>query len=237
MTIVSFDIEIADVFDVAEGENIEKYAPFHISVAGTAIAGGNEIVWSSQDAEGNTLLHLGKRDAEDLLLYLDALQCEGYKVCAWNGLSFDLKWIGYAAQNMGLARQVALRIYDPMFQFYMMKGFPIALAKAAQAMGVQQTKLMDGADAPREWAAGNHKAVMDYVIGDCQITNEVVAAIIQQRRIAWITQRGKGSQVYVPELLTVEQCLGMKLPDQSWMDEPLPLEKFAGWLTEAEANG
>jgi hypothetical protein len=28
-------------------------------------------------------------------------------------------------------------------------------------------KLMDGADAPKQWRAGNHQEVMDYCLGDC----------------------------------------------------------------------
>lgn len=35
---------------------------------------------------------------------------------------------------------------------------------------------MDGADAPKEWRAGNYQKVMDYVLGDCQMTNLIVLA-------------------------------------------------------------
>jgi hypothetical protein len=37
MKLLSFDIEISDVFELGKHEDMEKYAPFHISVAATAI--------------------------------------------------------------------------------------------------------------------------------------------------------------------------------------------------------
>ena len=36
MKLLSFDIEISDIFELGKYEDIEKYAPFHISVAGGA---------------------------------------------------------------------------------------------------------------------------------------------------------------------------------------------------------
>jgi hypothetical protein len=39
-----------------------------------------------------------------------------------------------------------------MFQFFNQAGFPVGLAKVAQAMGIPQEKLMDGADAPKGMA-------------------------------------------------------------------------------------
>ena len=40
MQLLSFDIEISDVFELDKYEDMEKYAPFHISVAATAIHNG-----------------------------------------------------------------------------------------------------------------------------------------------------------------------------------------------------
>ena len=39
MKLLSFDIEISDVFELGPYEDMETYAPFHISVAATAIHG------------------------------------------------------------------------------------------------------------------------------------------------------------------------------------------------------
>ena len=40
MKLLSFDIEISDIFELKKNEDIEKYAPFHISVAATAVHDG-----------------------------------------------------------------------------------------------------------------------------------------------------------------------------------------------------
>ncbi len=52
MKLLSFDIEISDVFDLGKHEDMEKYAPFHISVAATAIHNGEERVWYSEGKDG-----------------------------------------------------------------------------------------------------------------------------------------------------------------------------------------
>jgi len=142
MKLLSFDIELSDVFDIQPGEDMEQYAPFHISVAATAIYEGEERIWHSEDGNGQPALNLSQQRAHELLVYLDQMQQQEYMVCAWNGLSFDLKWIGHQAEDMALAAKIALKSYDPMFQFFNIAGFPVGLAKVAQAMGVEQEKLM-----------------------------------------------------------------------------------------------
>ncbi len=233
MDLLSFDIELSDVFELAENEDMEKYAPFHISVAATAITGGEERVWYSKDSEGRPLLNLTQPRAHELLEYLDEMQQKGFMVCAWNGLGFDLKWIGHQAEDVPLAARVALKSYDPMFQFFCQAGFPVKLANVAQAMGIPQEKLMNGADAPREWRAGDHQAVMDYVLGDCQMTNLLVLAIHEARQVRWVTGRGSISSKPMPHLKPVEDVLQEPEPDQSWMDSPLPRSKFCDWALEA----
>jgi len=89
---------------------------------------------------------------------------------------------------------------------------------------------MDGADAPREWRAGNHNRVFDYVLGDVRMTHQIVTSIALHGQIAWVTQRGKRSTVPLPRLRTVEDCLRDPMPDQSWMDSPIPQRKFTAWM-------
>ncbi len=229
MKLLSFDIEISDVFELEKHEDMEKYAPFHISVAATAVLGGEERVWFSTDGNGTPLLNLTPTRAHEILEYLDEMQREGYMVCAWNGLGFDLKWLGYNAEDMALAARVALKLYDPMFQFFSIAGYPVGLAKVAEAMRIDQRKLMDGADAPKEWRAGNYQSVMDYVLGDCQITNSVVAAIQATRQVRWVTSKGSVSAKPMPKLKQVEEVILGPEPDQSWMDTPIPRKRFYEW--------
>lgn len=232
MELLSFDIELSDVFELAPGEDLDSHAPFHISVASTAVHGGEELLWYSQGADGTPATSLTAERAQQLLDYLDQRQQAGAMVCAWNGLGFDLRWIGHAADDMRLAAKVALASYDPMFQFFTRRGFPVGLAKVGAAMGISQAKLMDGADAPKRWQQGHYKEVMDYVLGDSQITNQIVAEIIRRKEISWITARNVARSESIPRLMTVAEVISEPEPDQSWMDTPIPRSKFFAWIPE-----
>ena len=230
--ILSFDIEISDIFDLKKGEDLNKYAPFHISVASTVLYEGEEKLWYSVDGQNKPLLNITKQKANDLLYYLKEQQDNGLKICAWNGLGFDLQWIGFNAQNIKLASEIALKLYDPMFQFFNQKGFPVSLASVAEAMNIKQTKLMKGEDAPKQWHAGNYQQVMDYVLGDSQITNQIILEIMKCKEISWITQRGDLRSEYISKLKKVEDVLKEPEPDQSWMDNPINRNKFYEWLQQ-----
>ncbi len=236
MKLLSFDIEISDVFELEKNEDMKKYAPFHISFAATAIHKGDERVWYSEDKDGRPALNLTRKRAHDLLEYLDEMQQKGLMVCAWNGLSFDLKWIGHQADDMALAARIALKSYDPMFQFFNQAGFPVGLGKVAEGMGITQEKLMDGADAPKKWLAGYHQEVMDYCLGDCQMTNLIIRAIQETRQVKWVTGKGTISSKSMPRLKSVEEVIQDPGPDQSWMDTPLLKTKFYEWVQQAGAK-
>jgi len=233
MKLLSFDIEISDVFELDKYEDMEKYAPFHISVAATAIHNGEERVWYSEDEGSRPALNLTQQRAHELLEYLDEMRQMEFMVCAWNGLSFDLKWIGHQADDMALAARIALKSYDPMFQFFNQAGFPIGLAKVAQAMDISQEKIMDSADAPKEWRAGNCQKVMDYCLGDCQMTNLIVLAIQKVRQTRWVTGRVHISSKPMPRFKSVKEVIQDPEPDQSWMDTPISKAKFYEWVHEA----
>jgi hypothetical protein len=160
------------------------------------------------------------------------MQRNGYQVCAWNGLGFDLKWIGHHAEDIPLAARIALDSYDPMFQFFNQTGYPVALANVAQAMGITQQKLMDGADAPIQWRAGNYQAVMDYVLGDCQMTNLIVNAILETRQVRWVTTKGYVKAISIPKLKPAREIIPEPIADQSWMDNPIPKNKFYEWAAK-----
>ncbi len=214
---LSFDIEIADEFELKPGEDLAKYAPFHISVAATVESGGSTRLWHSTQPGGAPAVEMTAADARELLAFLSDAQQEGWQLFAWNGLSFDLRWIGYNAGDMRAAAKVALGLYDPMFQFFNQRGFPVGLASVGQAMGIQQTKLMNAADAPREWRKGNYQRVMDYVVGDCQITNQIIEAIAQRGAVMWRTKAGSMNSEPMRRFKTVAEVLRDPEPDQSWM--------------------
>lgn len=230
MQLLSFDIEISDVFELQEDEDLEQHAPFHISVASTAVHGGDERVWYSTGKDGQPLVNMARSKAREMLRYLRGMQENGHMVCAWNGLGFDLRWLGHVAEDPKLAAKVAMDRYDPMFQFFNQRGFPVGLAAVGKAMNISQRKSMNAADAPRHWREGNHKAVMDYVLGDSRMTNQIVTAIIERRGVLWVTRNGAVSREPMPALKTVEAVLQDPEPDQSWMTTPIPRGKFHHWL-------
>jgi hypothetical protein len=231
MKFLGFDIEISNVFELRQGEDIDRYAPFDISVAATDVDKGEQRTWLSIGPNGKPQPNLQRKEATELLDYLNRMQRAGHALVAWNGLSFDLRWIGHAAGDLPKAAEIALKIYDPMFQFFKLKGFPIGLAAVAQGMGIASRKLMNGSDAPIQWRDGNHDAVCKYVLCDARMTVEIATAIRTSREISWITQRGSRSSVPLAQLRSVAECLRDPMPDQSWMNTPIPQTKFAGWTS------
>ena len=103
-------------------------------------------------------------------------------------------------------------------------------ARVADGMAIGQAKLMDGADAPVQWRAGNHQQVMDYVMGDCQMTNLIVRSILDAGEIRWKTSKGTIRSEPMPTLKTVQEVIADPAPDQSWMDRPLLKETFYDWI-------
>lgn len=229
-TRISFDIEIANVIDLKPGEDLEKYGPFDIACAAAVDDLGVAKLWFATDAQGRPGGVLDARTAKAMLTWLREQQLAGVMVCAWNGLSFDLHWIGHVAGDLALAQEVALDLYDPMFQFVCQRGFPVALANVAEGLGIREKKLMSGEQAPIEWAKGHHQLVLDYVTGDCRITEAVIARIVAQREVRWKTKKGTISSEPMPTLRKVRDALKIPAPDTSWMSEPLRRDKFHAWF-------
>jgi hypothetical protein len=231
MRLLSFDIEISNVFELRPGEDINKYAPFDVAVAATQVDGEEPRLWHSAGPDGTPLASMDRPRAGELLEYLERMQREGCAVCAWNGLGFDLQWIARAAGDAAAASRVARAMYDPMFQFFKLKGFPVGLEAVATGFSMAARKSMASEEAPRAWRAGQFDRVFEYVAGDVRMTGEIVQHIVQRGQIAWVTQRGQRKTVLLPKLRTVEDCLGDPMPDQSWMTHPMRQETFASWLT------
>lgn len=227
---LSFDIEIAEVFNLQPGEDLERYAPFTVSVAAAARADGVVRHWHHTDQNGQPNGALDQQLARAVLEHLREAQISGTRVFAWNGLSFDLRWLNHTAGCLSLAREIALDLFDPMFQFAMRKGYPIALAAAAEGLGIQETKLMSADRAPVEWKRGNHQLVLDYVARDCQLTNKVVAEIEAQGEVRWRTKKGVFKSEQLGELRPVREVMKDPLPDQSWMTEPREPSSYWAWL-------
>ena len=231
MKFLSLDIEISDVFELKPGEDLEQHAPFHIAVAATVDSEGERRLWYSSDERGAPAVNMDPAKARELLEDLQARQAAGWMLFTWNGLKFDLRWIGHNAGNLELAARIALAHYDPLLQFFNQRGFPVSLAAVAAGMGIPQKKLMQAAEAPREWCAGNHQRVMDYVLGDCEITSQLVQRIAREGAIRWVNKQGLVNREPIKRFKTVAEVLCEPEPDQSWRtSRPLRRAQFSGWL-------
>jgi hypothetical protein len=73
---------------------------------------------------------------------------------------------------------------------------------------------------------------MDYCLGDCQMTNQIISAIQKTGQVRWVTAKGTISSKPMPHLKTVAEVLKDPEPDQSWMDKPMPRGRFYKWVEE-----
>ena len=121
-----------------------------------------------------------------------------------------------------------------MFHVFCDRGFPVALDKAAQALGIPgKPEGMSGLLAPQLWAQGRYQEVLDYVAQDVRIAFQIARVCEQKRRFQWKTQRGKTSSLNLPQgWLTVREAMRLPPPDTSWMDRAIPRRTFTNWLNK-----
>jgi len=227
---LAFDIEIAK--DIPNGvSDLMSYRPLGITCAATSTRGGQPRLWHGWDARGGIAGRMTPQEAQELVRYLRQAMENGYTILTWNGVGFDFDILGEESGLVDECRELALDHVDMMFHFFCLNGFPLALNKAAKGMGLSgKSSDVNGALAPKMWAAGRRQEVLDYVAQDSRTVLEVAEAIESQRAISWTSNRGNLNRLPMPRLLTVREALDLPLPDTSWMRDPWPRRKFVGWL-------
>ena len=175
---------------------------------------------------------------DELVGYLAAEAKGGRPSLTWNGAGFDFRVL-CARCSPGVVREECVAVakghVDPMFTFFCIQGFPVALDSVARAAGTMR-KSGSGADAAAEWALGtpqSQRAVLAYCERDVAVLVAAVAHCDAVWCIPWVTKRaGKVRRsLPLPVLRTV--TAGMALPevDNSWMGEDRPVrEGFVGWF-------
>jgi len=202
------------------------------SIVGMTGNGQNED-WSNFSPDGQLAPLMSKETAVAMLKYMEEKQNQGYSLCAWNGASFDLKMIGFLAEEVELAGRMALSLIDPMYQVLSVKGYPVGLSAVQKGLGTDQEKSMHGADAPDAWANGEYQKVISYVIGDSEMTVAIVKAIAEVGGIKWIAKSGKPNSLMLSSFKTVAECLEDPEPNNSWMDKPINRRDMIEWIPEA----
>jgi hypothetical protein len=175
---------------------------------------------------------MNRDDAQNLVDYLVRMVADGYRILTWNGLGFDFDILAEESSAAASCKECALGHVDMMFHAFCILGYPIALEKAAQGMGLPgKPSGMSGSKAPRLWAQEQFKEVLDYVAQDVRIALDIAKTCEQSQRLEWITRRGtKGSMPLRSGWFTVEEALRLPQPDTSWMSAPIPRRDFTDWL-------
>jgi len=235
MKLASFDIEIAKDLK----ENIDRwkdFVPLGITCAAVALSDKEEIkYWSGAP-------RLTKEECVELVHDLLTLVKDGYSLLTWNGTGFDFQVL---AQESGLfdeCGELALNHIDMMLMVTFEKGWYLSLQKALTGARLEGklkhvtlsdgTKILDmeGAKAPRLWAAGEHKAVLEYLKEDVIQPLKLAYNIQSTRSICWMSNNGKPQVARVGRLKTVLECFELPEPDVSWMKNPPTREQFISWI-------
>jgi hypothetical protein len=229
---LAFDIETAKEVP-GDDFNWKPHRPLGICCAAILPSdAGQPIVWHGKIPDGKPASRLSQSEARHIVDDLVRLVDDGYTLLTWNGLGFDFDVLAEEADSHEMCRALAMNHVDMMFHVFCDRGFPVALDKAAQALGIPGKPAgMSGMLAPKLWAQGRFQDVMDYVSQDVRIALQVAAICEGQRRFDWITRRGTTSSMELPRgWLTVQEALRLPEPDISWMNNPIPRREFAQWL-------
>lgn len=179
------------------------------------------------------------------------MHSEGWVLCGWNTLGFDLRVLDHHlcdfAEERELLRRMALSHVDPMFNIFKFKGFPIKLQAVAEGFKLDENKSWDGVQAIEAWKSGDavdRRKVVDYCCQDTRVTGAVIAALQRNGHLKWKT---KGSErrkskiaEYLPSakqnlLAMVKDTYDLPAVDNSWMrkkpSDTVPVkENFGAWL-------
>lgn len=241
MKLVSFDIEIAK--DLPEDfDKWEDFAPLGITCAAVAFSDREEVkCWSG-------FPRFSKEQCVELVHDLQALVKEGYSLLTWNGTGFDFHVLAQESGLFEACGELALNHIDMMLLVTFSKGWYLSLQKALTGANLEGklksvtlsdgTKLpdMDGSKAPRLWAAGENKAVLEYLKKDVTQSLKLAGVIQRTGSIRWTSTKGKPQVATVKRLRTVLGCFEIPEPDVSWMTNPPTREQFVSWIPNYKAR-
>lgn len=95
---------------------------------------------------------------------------------------------------------------------------------------------MDGAQAVTKWKEGRagQDLVLEYVAQDAIATANVYQVIASVGGVEWITRRGQLSHWRSDDgrILNAIDALALPLPNNSWMTDPWPRDKFVSWIVD-----
>jgi hypothetical protein len=229
---LAFDIETAtdvpgDDFDMA------SHRPLGICCAAALLSDVEDpILWHGTEADGAPAPRLTRTEASRVVHELMRFVSEGYTLLTWNGLGFDLDVLAEESGELYECKALAMNHVDMMFHVFCNRGFPVAIDKAAQGLGIPgKTPGMSGKMAPKMWSDGRYAEVLGYVSQDVRMTLNVAVTCEKARRFQWLTRRGTTQSFPLDTgWLTVHSALELPAPDTGWMTDPMPRSRFTQWL-------
>jgi hypothetical protein len=230
---LAFDIETAKEVP-GDGFNWRPHRPLGISCAATlASDSAQHILWHGKRQDGSPDKCMSQADAQSLVRYLSQMAGDGYKIVTWNGLQFDLDILAEESGDAASCKECAFDHVDMMFHVFCSLGYLVGLENAAKGMGLAgKPEGMSGSQAPKLWAEGRFKEVLEYVAQDVRITMQIAQACDGRRNFEWMTRKGKKSSMPLKTgWLTVREALQLPVPDTSWMSTPMPRRDFTAWTS------
>jgi hypothetical protein len=228
---LAFDIETAKLLP-DNVSDLFAHRPLGITCAAVVDAEGQrQTLWHGRES-GAFAAQMSRAEAQGLVHDLARFVEDGYTLLTWNGLGFDFNILAEESGLRADCGRLALAHVDMMFHVVCSRGFPLALDKVAQGMGLPgKPPGMSGSKAPARWASGHQAEVLDYVVGDCRITVAVARAAEERGAIEWVTARGTRATMALSNgWLSADQAMKLPLPDTSWMRIPFSRESFADWI-------
>jgi hypothetical protein len=229
---LAFDIETAKNIP-GDDFNWRPHRPLGITCAATLASDSTEVrLWHGKSDDGTPAERMSRADVGLLVEYLCAMVQDGYTILTWNGLGFDFDILAEESDVPTSCHDCALCHVDMMFHIVCCLGYPVALDKGAQGMGLPGKPAgMSGVLAPKLWADGQHQQVLDYVAQDVRTALQLARLCEDRRRFEWITRKGTRGRLPLPEgWLTVREASVLPEPDTSWMSNPLRRRDFTAWL-------
>ncbi|HJH28923.1 MAG TPA: hypothetical protein C5S51_04415 [Methanosarcinaceae archaeon] len=164
--VLTFDIETKNLADEVGGwKNKHK-----MGVACLVVLDSRDSVYhvfSPDDVPGTKPLD------EVINLFDNALD-ENRVINGFNILDFDFKVLEYDLKIKNMSKKYNSIIVDSMKHIEKQLGFRVSLSVLAE-LNFNDSKLMDGKDAPAQWKKGNYQKVIDYCKKDVDLEYQIYA--------------------------------------------------------------
>jgi hypothetical protein len=209
--------------------------PLGISCAATLLGDKQDLqLWHGGTDRTCPADRMSREEAAALVEYLADQVGRGYTLATWNGLGFDFDIVAEESGMWAECRRLAAEHVDMMFHIFCQLGHGVGLDAAARGMGIKgKPEGMSGAVAPVLWAQGKREEVLAYVAQDVRTTMELATACEASGTLRWIARSGNVRTMALPEgWLPVDRAEKLPKPDTSWMSDPWPRAKLAGWMRE-----